>query len=66
MDFSHSRQQKLLQQVFHYQVSWIGQELIWHHQNMGKIIEIIQLFYIIYMKCVDFKLKYLQPSNKIF
>ena len=31
-----------------------------HHQNMGKIIEIIQLFYIIYMKCVDFKLKYLQ------
>ena len=27
---------------------------------MGKIIEIIQLFYTIYMKCVDFKLKYLQ------
>ena len=29
---------------------------------MGKIIEIIQLFYIIYMKCVDFKLKYLQQN----
>ena len=37
----------------------MGQELMWHHQNMGKVIEIIKLFYTIYIKCVEFKLKYL-------